>query len=168
MQEILSVYLTSSRIAIVILVLKDTARNNNIQEETVLALGRIMRSDLGHTLRSIGVREALVKSPLGDCLRTHEANGAVVDLAVGLDNVARGLETVLVDGGLSIANVVEGIVVFSVLLFKDIGQSFCLSTPGHRAGMEESQCSEVMILQKAHELSRLKMALERPTRALIA
>ena len=50
--------------------------------------------------------------------------------------------------GLSIANVLEGIVVLVVLLFKDVGQSFCLSTPGHGAGMEESQYSEVMIFQK--------------------
>jgi hypothetical protein len=78
------------------------------------------------------------------------------------------LEAVLVDGRLGIANVVEGIEVFSVLLFKEIGQSFCLGIPGHRAGMEESQCSKVMILQRAHRPLRLKMTLERPTKALIA
>lgn len=97
-------------------VVKDIARNNDVEEETVLAGGRIRQDVLEQLLRGDASRLCLLqKSPFGISLRALEAHGTIVDrMGLGRD-LDGGAEAKLIDRRLSIADVVERVVVASLL-----------------------------------------------------
>lgn len=96
--------------------MKDVAWNLDIEEKTIFIHGGIVKNDLHHVL---GGETSLVSqcldSPLGVGLRALETNRAIVDIAIGVDDDGWWLKAKLVDGSLGIANVVEDVVISSVL-----------------------------------------------------
>lgn len=97
-------------------VVKDIARDNDVEEKTVLASGGIRQDILEQLLRRDASGLGLIqKSPLGVSLRALEAHGTIVDrMGLGHD-LDRGAEATLIDRRLSIADVVERIVVTGLL-----------------------------------------------------